>query len=189
MVDPLEAYIRARISPNDTQLTDVLSAFVTRKVRRGEMLLQAGEVCQYCYFVAKGCIQVFVSTNGGTETSRDFVFENNWLTDIYGFANQQASQEFFRAVEPTVVRAIHRDQFGRMQQQVPQFEQIYRQILEQSYATTVYRVNTFMALDALDRVRWLMQHQPRILSRLSNKLVASYLGISPETLSRLKARL
>lgn len=189
MTDVLEAYIRARIGADDTRLANVLSAFTIRKVRRGEVLLRAGEVCQYCYFVAKGCIQVFVSSDTGTETTRDFIFENNWLTDIYGFANQQPAQECFRAIEPSVVMAIHRDQFGRMQQQVPQFEQIYRQILELSYANTVYRVNTFIALDALERVRWLMQHQPRILSRLSNKLVASYLGISPETLSRIKARL
>lgn len=189
MTELLEAYIRARIDSDDTQLTDVLSAFTTRNVRRGEVLLQAGEVCQYCYFVAKGCIQVVVSTDAGDETTRDFIFENNWLTDIYGFANQQPSQELFRAAEPSVVMAIHRDQFGRLQQQVPQFEQTYRQILELSYTNTVYRVNTFIALDALERVRWLMQHQPRILSRLSNKMVASYLGISPETLSRIKAKL
>ncbi len=189
MTHLLEAHIRARIGGDDANLDEVLAAFIPRKVRRNEVLLRAGEVCQHCYFVAKGCIQVFVSSEAGDETSRDFVFENNWLTDIYGFANQQPSKEFFRATEPSEVLSIHRENFGRLQQQVPQFEQVYRQVIELSYANAVYRVNTLIALDALERVRWLMQHQPRILSRLSNRMVASYLGISPETLSRLKMKL
>lgn len=189
MTEPLEVYIRALIGPDDAHLTDVLSAFVPRRIRRNEVLLQAVDVCQHCYFVAKGCLQVFTLTDAGEESTRDFVFENNWLTDIYGFSRQQPATEHFRAVEPSVVLAIHREHFGQLQEQVPQFERIYRQIIELSFTNAVYRVNTLISFDAPGRVQWLMQHQPKILSRLSNRLVASYLGISPETLSRIKTKL
>ena len=156
MTEPLEVYIRALIGPDDTHLTDVLSAFVPRRIRRNEVLLEAGEVCQYCYFVVKGCLQVSTLTDAGEESTRDFVFENNWLTDIYGFSRQKPATEYFRAVEPSVVLAIHREHFSRLQEQVPQFERIYRQIIELSFTNAVYRVNTFISFDAPGRVRWLM---------------------------------
>jgi hypothetical protein len=72
---------------------------------------------------------------------------------------------------------------------VPQFDKVYKQILEASYANSVYRLNSFVALSALDRIKWLMQHRPELMTRLSSKLIASYLGISGETYSRLKAKL
>jgi hypothetical protein len=71
----------------------------------------------------------------------------------------------------------------------PQFEKMYRQILELSYANSVYRINSFVSMDALERLRWMMDHQPKLFTRLSSKMIASYLGISPETYTRLKGKL
>jgi CRP-like cAMP-binding protein len=72
---------------------------------------------------------------------------------------------------------------------VPQFDKVYKQILEASYANSVYRINTFVSLTALERIKWLMDYRPMLMARLSSKLIASYLGISQETFSRLKARI
>ncbi|WP_229216687.1 hypothetical protein [Dyadobacter sp. 3J3] len=72
---------------------------------------------------------------------------------------------------------------------VPQFDKVYKQILEASYANSVYRINTFVSLTALERIKWLMEYRPKLMSRLSSKLIASYLGISQETFSRLKGKL
>jgi CRP-like cAMP-binding protein len=71
---------------------------------------------------------------------------------------------------------------------VPQFDKVYKQILEASYANSVYRLNSFVSLSALDRIKWMMQYRPELMVRLSSKLIASYLGISGETFSRLKAK-
>jgi len=76
-----------------------------------------------------------------------------------------------------------------MMESVPQFDKIYKQILEASYANSVYRINSFVSLSALDRIKWLMQNRPSLMTRLSSKLLASYLGINKDVFSRLKSKL
>lgn len=185
----LEQHIRSRLGNDVENLDFVLEHFQPQRVKRREFLLRNGEICRYCYFVAKGCIQNFVYDKEGNITTRDFIFENNWVTEIQSFSTQQPAMENLRAVEPADVLAIDFASFQKLVATIPQFERVYRQIMERSYANSVYRINTFISMDALERLKWTMEHQPRLLTRLSNRMVASYLGISPETLSRLKAKL
>ena len=174
---------------DDAQLAEVLSHFTLIRVKRNELLLREGDVCRFCYFVVKGCIQVFTHDSNSEESTRDIVVENNWVTELFSFGNQHPANENLRAVEPGYLLAIGFESFQQLVQTVPTFEQIYRQIIEQSYVSSVFRLNTFVAMDALERIRWMREYQPKLLTRLSSKLVASYLGISAETYSRLKAKL
>ena len=148
-----------------------------------------GTVCRYVYFIVKGCLQVYVIGKNGSESTRSFYFENGWVTDIFGFKNQTPSTEYIKCVEPCQLLRIHYGPFQALCKEVPQFDALYKEILEASYNNTVYRVNTLTSLNALERVQWLMESKPLIMSRLSSKLIASYLGISPETMTRLKAKL
>ena len=67
-----------------------------------------------------------------------------------------------------------------MMETVPQFDKVYKEILEASYANSVYRINTFVSLSALERIKWLMQNRPTLMTRLPSKLIASYLGINKD---------
>jgi hypothetical protein len=71
---------------------------------------------------------------------------------------------------------------------VPPFGKVYKQILEASYANSVYRINTLVSLTALEKIKWLMDKRPVLMQRVSSKILASYLGISQETYSRLKQK-
>jgi len=189
MIEALRKHIATRVGREPENIQQVLAHFEAIITKRGDHLLQAGDVCQYVYFIVEGCLQVYVMDKNGTESTREFYVEDQWVTDIFGFQHQTPSAEFIKCVEPSKLLRIHFDSFQKLSQQAPQFATIYKQILEVSYTNTVYRVNTLMALDALDRIKWLMEHKPKIMSRLSSKLIASYLGISPETMTRLKAKL
>ncbi len=189
MIESLRQHIAHRLGREPENIQQVLSHFEEIATKRGDHLLQAGDVCHYVYFVVEGCLQVYVMDKNGNESTREFYIEDQWVTDIFGFQHQSPSTEFIKCAEPSKLLRIHFNSFQTLSQQVPQFAAIYKQILEVSYTNTVYRVNTLMALDALDRIKWLMEHKPKIMSRLSSKLIASYLGISPETMTRLKAKL
>lgn len=189
MIDALRSDITRRLGKAPSDLEAVLPYFQEVKTKRSEHLLREGQTCHYVYFIVKGCLQVYVIDPNGNESTREFYFENQWTTDIFGFQNQLPSKENIKCVEPCRLLRIHYDGFQQLAASIPQFLQVYRQILEVSYNNTVYRVNTLTSLNALDRIKWLMEHQPRILTRLSSKLVASYLGITPETMTRLKAKL
>lgn len=189
MLLKLKAHIEAQLGQNPPNLDGVLARFKERKTKRNEWLLQAGQTCTEVYFVVQGCLQVFVYDANENETTRDLVTEGSWCTEITSFGTGKPANEFIRTVEPCQLLVIKQEDFQELLRQVPAFESMYRQILEASYANSVYRLNSFVSMSALDRVKWLRQYRPGLMTRLSSKLIASYLGINKDVYSRLKAKL
>lgn len=185
----LEQHIRSKLGNDTGGLEEVISYFKPVELKRNEYLLREGELCRSCYFIVSGAVQVFTIDAAGNETTRDFIFEEQWLMEINSFLQQVPSKEFFRSIEASQVLAISREHFMELSVRFPQFEKMYRQILELSYANSIYRINTFVSMDALERLRWMMDNQPKLFTRLSSKMIASYLGISAETYTRLKGKL
>ncbi len=189
MVEKLRQHIIGRLGKEPENLHLVIPHFEPISTKRGEHLLQAGEVCRYVYFLLEGCLQVYVIDKSGNESTRELYVEDQWVTDIFGFQNQIPSTEFIKCVEPCQLLRISYASFQQLATAVPQFAAIYQQILEVSYNNTVYRVNTLTSMDALERIRWFQENKPKLKTRISSKLIASYLGISPETMTRLKSKL
>jgi CRP-like cAMP-binding protein len=189
MTEKLETYITQQLGQRPEGLDYVLNCFKTVKLKRNQVLVNLGQTCKHCYFIAEGSLQIVTYDRNGGECTQDFATENQWLTAIRSFINRQPSNEILCAIEPTVVAAINRDDFQTMVDNVPPFEMIYRTLLEQSYSNSIQRVTTLLSMDALERLHWLLEKEPLIFTRFSNRLIASYLGLSPETLSRLKAKL
>lgn len=189
MLEILRRHIINRLGDDLDNLDKVLSNFKHIQAKRNEQLLKQGDICKYVYFIAKGCLQVYVHDKDLNETTRDIVIEDNWCSELLSFGSGKPATEYIRAVEPSELFAIDRQAFQTMMETVPQFDKVYKQILEASYANSVYRINTFVALTALDRIKWLMQYRPLLMTRLPSKLIASYLGINKDVFSRLKAKL
>jgi len=97
--------------------------------------------------------------------------------------------EYTQALEPTTLLYITRDEFYMLLDSIPNWEKFYRQYLEGAYVTNTNRLMSFITQDAAERYRQLLQEDPEIVRRLPNRIVASYLNISPETLSRLKSKI
>jgi CRP-like cAMP-binding protein len=189
MIEILRNHITNRLGNDLHNLDKVLSSFKQITTKRNEQLLQEGEVCKYVYFVAEGCLQVYVHDDDFNETTRDIVIEDNWCSELLSFGSGKPAIENIRTIEPCELFALDRQSFQTMIETIPQFDKVYKQILETSYANSVYRINTFVALSAFDRVKWLMEYRPMLMARLSSKLIASYLGINKDVFSRLKAKL
>lgn len=189
MIDILRQHIIKRLGKDIDNLELVLNKFELIETKRNQQLLTQGDICKYVYFVAKGCLQVYVYDNEMNETTRDIIIEDHWCSELISFGSEQPSNENIRTVEPSQLVAINKKGFQELMEAIPQFDKVYRQILEASYANSVYRINTFIALSSLDRIKWLMQNRPTLMSRLSSKLIASYLGINKDVFSRLKGKL
>jgi CRP-like cAMP-binding protein len=189
MIEVLRNHIINRLGKDIHHLEQVLDVFKPIKVKRNVTLLQEGEICNHVYFVAKGCLQVYVFDKDFNENTRDIVIEDHWCSELLSFGSGNPARENIRSVEPCELFAIDKKNFQYMMQTVPQFDKVYKQILEASYANAVYRINTFVALSALERMQWLMEYRPALMTRLSSKLIASYLGINKDVYSRLKAKL
>ncbi len=189
MTDQLRNNIIAFAGHVPDNIEVVLDYFKPLAKKRNELLLREGQVCKSVYYIVAGCLQVVVTDAQGKEATREFYVEDQWTTDIYGFQNQSPSTESIRCVEPCKLLEISHADFMNLSARLPQFAEIYRKILEISYNNTVYRLNTLNTMDGLERLRWLMENKPKMMSRLSSRLLASYIGLSAETMTRLKAKL
>jgi CRP-like cAMP-binding protein len=185
----LESYIRKRSAITDDKLQLICACFKPIKTKRNEILLSFDQVCQHYYFVNKGCLRLFTINDEGVESSRYFAFEGMFGTALPSFIDGKPAYEYLQTIEKSELLVISRVQFYELVDKVPEFAAIYREILELGFITAQKRIYGFQGLDALDKVKWLIQSQPNFLLRVSNKMAASYLGISPSTLSRTKSRL
>jgi len=188
MIDLLRHHLMARLGGNTDQLDTVLGHFRAVRIARGEQLLRQGDVCNHVWFVASGCLQVYVYDSSYNETTRDIVLEDSWCSELTSFSQRVAATENIRAIEDTGLLAINLPSFQTLIGTVPAFALVYQQILEASHAGSVQRVNALVSLSALEKIRWVATHRPQLFTRVSSKLVASYLGISQETYSRLKGK-
>jgi len=189
MKDVLRQHIIKRLGRDIDNIEIVLDCFSEQSIKRNSMLLEQGTICKNVYFVVKGCLQVFVYDNDMNETTRDIVSEGNWCSELMSFGKQIPASENIKAIEHTQVVAIHKNDFDKLINDIPQFDKVYKQILETSYANSVYRINSFVSMTALERVKWMHTNRSDVMTRVSSKIIASYLGIHKDVYSRLKAKL
>lgn len=189
MITHLRQHLIDRLGADLDNLDLVLSHFKLINTKRNEYLLKEGEICKQVYFIAEGCIQIFTHDKDMNETTRDIVTEGTWCSDLLSFGTGQPATENIKTIEASKLLAIDKPSFQELMQTVPQFNKVYKQLLETSYATSVYRINTFVALSSLERIKWLMEKRPTLMTRVSSKLIASYLGINKDVYSRLKSKL
>ncbi|MEI3801250.1 MULTISPECIES: Crp/Fnr family transcriptional regulator [unclassified Chitinophaga] len=188
MYEQLSAFILSKISVTDAQLGVILSHFKPLQAGRNQLLLTEGEVARNIFFVAGGCIRIYFIDENGQEATRYLAFENNFACGLMSFIAQQTSHEFIQAVLPSQLLSISRNDFYYLLDIIPSWEKFYRSYLENAYVINTGRLMSFITQSAGERYRRLLDESPHIVQRLPNKLVASYLNISQETLSRLKSK-
>ena len=177
----------AKANPED--IAEIISHFKSITLKRNQILLSPEEICKHYYFIEKGSLRLFTLNKQGKESSRYFAFEGNFCTALPSFIDQLPAMEFLQGIENSKLLAIDRTHFFQMIEKYNFFARIYQEILELGFITAQKRIYSFQGFDALEKVKWLIHHQPNVLLRISNKMAASYLGISPSTLSRIKAKL
>lgn len=182
-------YIQENLGQSIQYQDLIMSRFQFIELKKNRLLLERGEVCQYIYFVSKGCLQSYLYDNEMREVTREIVTEENWYCDLQSFNKQEPAVENIRTLESTELYRINRADFQALIETVPQFGKVYQKILEAYYNNAVYRINSFVSLSALDRIIWLMQYRPNLMTRVSSKVIASYLGIHKDVYSRLKNKL
>ncbi len=185
----LKEYFKIHTKAEEEILEKISPYFFEKSFKRNEYILREGEICKFNYFVISGCMRLFSTNKEGVENTRYIAFEGKFGTSFTSLISGQPAFEHIQCLEKTMVLCISRDDFYKLVESEPAVNKVYRNILESAYITTQKRIYDFQGADSLERVKWLLANQPKILSRISNKVVASYLGITPHTLSRLKSKL
>lgn len=186
--EQLAAYIQKIIDLTPPQLALVLSLFEPSHQPRRTLLLQAGQVNQYMNFIQRGALRIFFIREDGQEATRHLAFEQQFITSLGSFITQQPSHEYVQTLETSDLLRISRQNFYYLLDCVPAWEKFYRHYLENAYLINLRVYQREITKDAEQRYQELLALSPQVVLRLPNKMVASYLNMSPETLSRIKAR-
>lgn len=190
MIELLKNKIKDSISISETEIDIVLSKFKPLSVDKNEILISGDQQNnQKMFFIIDGCLRIFYINEEGVDSTRLLVFENEFATCLTSFITNEASFEFIQALEPSHLLYISKQDFYQLLETIPAWEKFYRQYLEYAYVTNTSRLRSFITLDAKDRYKQLLKQNRTIVLRLPNKIVASYLSVSQETLSRLKSKI
>lgn len=183
------SYLSNNTSLTKTEIDHIAQFFTPQSAKRNEILLDYAQVCRDFYFINTGVLRIFTLNKEGLEISRFFAFDNMFCTVLPSFIDQQPANEYLQSLEKTELLVCKRSDFYGLIKRYPELDRIYRGILELGFIRSQERIYGFQGFDAKEKVQWVIKNQPELLLRVSSKLVASYLGISPSTLSRVKKRL
>jgi CRP-like cAMP-binding protein len=187
--DVLRAYLEARASFTGDEMAVVESVFVPARLAAGEFLQRAGEVATHAAFVASGCLRSYVIDAKGKEHIVQFAPETWWLADNTSLSTRTPTQYFYQAVEDSALLLIDPGSHQRIVDHVPAYAAAFRAGLQKHAAAKDLRIVTSLAATAEERYLEFMQTYPSIAQRVPQWMLASYLGVSPETVSRIRKNL
>lgn len=187
--EQLTKYIRENSSLTEDEAEKAAALFEFKKVKRHQILEREGQLCNHFYFIAKGCLRLYEIDKKGNEITGKFALEDSVISALTSFITQKKSRDFLVAHEPSAVLVISRQDFYKGFEKFPGLASLYHNFMEFAFVHSQMRVYIFLGMEALDRLKWVMEHEPNLLTRISSKSVASYLGMTNSTLSKLKAKL
>lgn len=187
--DVLRAYLEARASFTDEEFAFVRERFIPTTLPAGEFLQRAGDVPRHGAFVATGCLRSYVIDANGKEHIIQFAPETWWLADATSLMTGAPSQYFFDAVEDSELLLIDPPSQQVLLDQVPSYAAAFRTGLQKHNAAKDQRIVTTLTTTAEERYLEFIDRYPSLAQRVPQWMMASYLGVSPETISRVRKNL
>lgn len=188
MPSRLEKMMAEHLSLNAAEWSAVRSSLSLKPLLKREAFVSAGEVCRHIAFVEQGCLRCFYHS-GGKEITAHFQVEGQFSTDYQSLMTQTPTDRTIEAVEPSTVVVMSHDRLQHLYRTVPAFESFARTIIEKALVDNQKRLASFLCDSPEDRYLKLLKESPEVVRRVPQHLVASYLGITPEALSRIRNRI
>ncbi|WP_255373403.1 Crp/Fnr family transcriptional regulator [Chitinophaga sp. CF118] len=165
---------------------ELSSHFRERKIKRRGFILQQGDVCKHFSFVVSGCLKMYAVDQTGKEHNLQFAMENDWITDLASFYSEKPSMVYIEAIEPSSILQIEHADLLYLYTNYHKFDRNFRIIVEQRCIELQNRVLQNISASAEERYRYFLQQYPTLPNRLPHTQIASYLGITPEFLSKIR---
>jgi CRP-like cAMP-binding protein len=188
MKEELSSVLNLFADFNEEELAEVLNCFNSKVVSKNEILLYEGKVCNEFYFVKSGCLRVYFTDRNGSEKTRYLMLDHHIGTALSSFISREPSFEFVEALDNSEILLIkHSDFYKLLETNVP-WQKFYTRILEMAYSFQDKKIEQLVTLDARQRYEKVIEENPILIQKVSNRILASYLDIREETLSRLKSQ-
>lgn len=185
----LRTYLLERAALTDSDLAFILDKFAPRTLAAGEFLQRAGDVSQFAAFVVSGCLRSYVIDSRGKEHIVQFGPETWWLTDPKSLATGEPSQFYMDAVEDSTILVIDGPAHDLIVASIPEYAAAHRTGLQKRTAAMNERIVSAMSATAEERYLEFLKTYPSVATRVPQWMQASYLGVTPETVSRIRRKL
>ena len=188
-IAPLLDYFAGIIALDEAEATALEAGVQEKQVKRRQFILQQGDVCQHYNFVVSGCFKMYKVDSNAEEHNLQFAIENGWIADIGSFHTGQPSELYIEALEPATVLQISKEGLLYLYTNHPKFERIFRVLMENAFVALQKRVLQNIGATAEERYVDFMHNHRQLFNRLSNVQIASYIGVTPEFLSKIRKKL
>ncbi len=181
--------IKEKISISNEQFEFCKTLFIPKKLRKKQYLLQEGDVCRYTAFVEKGMLRTFTVDEKGNEPILQFSMEGWWIADLFSFLTEEPSMYNIEALEDCELLLITKENWEILLEKVPAFERYFRLLIQNNLIATQRRLMSSLSESAEEKYTKLISNFPGCIQRVPQHMIASYLGITPETLSRIRGQM
>lgn len=189
MFEVLFSKVEEKIKLSDVEKDICKSLFSPKKLRKRQYILQQDDICKNLIFVEKGILRSYSVDSKGNEHILQFAPEGWWISDVYSFLTGEAAVYNIEAIEDSELLLISRSSLDELYERVPKFERYFRLLSQSNMVATHRRLTASLSDSADEKYLRLLSAYPNIVARVPQHMIASYLGITPETLSRVRKRI
>jgi len=186
MFEIFASYLKEKAGLTDEELNQVHAVTVNRRLRKRQYLLQEGDVCHYNCFIVKGCLRNYRVSEDGNEHILRFAVENWWMSDPESYNNDTRSKNNIDALEDSELLLIEKQDFSNLLSNIPHFKDFIYNLKAKGYDVSQNRIMSNISDTAEEKYTNFMKMYPDVFNRVPLHMIASYLGVSRETLSRIR---
>jgi len=186
MYEIFQKYLEEKTELTPAESERIQSFAIIKKLRKRQYLLQEGDVWKYDAFITKGCVRTYTVDEKGSEHVNSFSIENWWTGDRESLMMQQPSRFNIDAIEDTELVLFTHENFELLCKEIPAFNNMVNAILQRSFIAAQNRIQASLTLTAEEKYLNFISKYPGFASRIPQTMIASYLGMTPETLSRIR---
>lgn len=189
MFDQVKAYYTKLVPGLREEDWNVMQEkFTIQKLKRGELLIRNGEICRQVNFINKGLLRMFYMIDG-REICTGFINENEYISQYDSFLTKQPSTGNIDALEDCELINLSYDDMQAIYKTNPVFERFGRKIAEMLFIMISFQATRLLTMTPEERYQSVIEYQPFVIQRVPQYMIASYIGITPEHLSRLRKKM
>jgi len=181
--------LNARTRITEAEFMRIESILVKKQLRKKRELIIEGEISKNIYFITKGCLRSYSINKEGIAHVMQLALEDYWIGDLSSFITQTPGKLSIEAIEDTEVLQLSFADLEQLYIEIPALERFFRLLFQRALVQLQQRLDNSMSINAEERYQDLLSRQPLLVSRVPLIHIASYLGITPESLSRIRKRL
>ena len=178
-----------KIPLTNLEKEQIQSFLGVKKIRKKQYLLQEGDVCKNIAFVEKGALRAYTVNNDGVEHIMQFALEGWYISDLYSFLTGEVATYNIDAIEESELVLISKSAHDELLKKYPKYETFTRELITGAYVALQKRLNSIISKSLEDRYEAFISLYPDIAKRVPQHMIASYMGLTPETLSRVRRRI